>query len=134
MIVKNLLSALEGLSDLEQFKLDIHNEIDEYNKLKEKKGSSRPIYLWGYENLELKIVHCIKICELYLERKLNDKEIDYIISGLCLINFAYDFSFEKGEKLFDIIEKLADSEINGVLTEDKIKGIIKKLEILKLDE
>ncbi len=134
MIVRKLLETLEDSSNnFEDFKKEISEEIFKFKELKKKKGSSRPIYLSDYENLTLTKKHCIKLCTLYLSRLITSSEIDYIVSGLCLLNFREELIFEGGERLFDIIEELSDPDVNGELTKERVEFVLNQLEKLKKD-
>jgi hypothetical protein len=122
MTLSNIKKFLESNTDseLNNLKLSISEEVNNYIKQLKKGGASAPIYL--EEDIDLTIEHksLVRICQAYLSKKLTAFEVSYVVDALLMSERTIILNETTKEKL----ELLTDPEINGELSESEIIDIL----------
>jgi hypothetical protein len=118
---KDLIQYLNGQMDSSDFKIRIVDEVELFKKKLQIKGSSVPI-IYNGDNIETEIsyVHLKRLGEDFLNNKIDEYFISYIVDALSLSEYS---QFES-EELKDKFYALTDFEINGNLTKDIMSRIL----------
>ena len=113
--------VFSGEISTDVLRMEMQEEIGEYKAMANLKGSTMPVFV--NEDIEIKIgENDLKVlCLAFLNEKLTELEINYIVDALQLSNMV---SFES-EELFDRISYLTDPEINGHLTREIVLELMK---------
>ncbi len=120
MKLSNIKSVFLGNMSLDAFKSSMQDEMKEYILLKSKRRSSMPVYLIEDGALTIGEKELRVLCEAYLNKDLNEMELNYIADALLLSNKV---EFEEDE-IADRIGYLTDPEINGHLTDEIVLEIM----------
>ena len=121
MNINNLIEYLKN-KEQEEFLFSIKNEVLEYIISMKKKGSSSNVYVTGsFEGLTFSNNHLISLLLLYLDNKLLEWDLDYILNGIELCNIECE---EKAEQVINI---LASSEINMPINKEIVKTCLRYL-------
>jgi hypothetical protein len=116
MKISIIAKLLNNEIDVFKFKEIINNEILEYSNLLKKKGSSISIFLIEDDNILIKSRDFNFLCNLFLEDKLDNYEILYIMDALSL---SSNIQFEN-EKIRESVEEFGFTE-NGNLSKDSVR-------------
>jgi len=102
------------------FKNSIGNEVIEYKKQLQKKGSSVSININEDSYINIDAYNIIFLCQLFLNKEMSEYELSYLTDALLLSSSVY-FSNEETKNLFEL---LTDPEINGEFTTERITKLM----------
>lgn len=111
---------MEQKMKLEDFKKSIDKEITDYKRQLSKKGASSEVLLEADIDLYLNKAHISELCSNYLDDRLSEYELYYIIDALLL---SENVSFEN-ERLLDLTETMTDPSVNGAVTKSVAKEVL----------
>lgn len=122
---------LTELSDLfnkkigiEQFKLRIYSEVTKYKKGVKKKGGSGSIYLEeDINDFEIKKEDLIFLCSLFLEKKIDQWELNYIAEAIVFASYEKLF----GSEMQNALDSLTDPEYEMLVNDNFVKKIMEDL-------
>jgi hypothetical protein len=123
MKISFLHKFLTSFVSIGQFKSQINKEVEIYKLQLQKKGAS--IALFIEEDFEFVFTkdYILKLCDYYLSDELNCSELEYVVDCITITeNITY-----KNEELFDFLELMTDSKVNGEITKEKILNIKKSI-------
>ena len=124
MNLHSLASFLDGKTSAELISKEIDSEVENYRKGFAKKGSSLPIYVTGDDfNFSLKPEHIQLLCNSYSKGFFNEWHLSYISNALDLSSSFLPVN----ERVEEAIFKMADPEVNSLLTPEVIKQICETL-------
>lgn len=128
MYIDELINSIWQKSDYSE----LFQETDAWVKCKAKKGSSCPIYISGYREITIKAKNLTDIIRLYIEGKIRDCDLDYILSGLLILYHSDQLVFDSqteglSESFFDVLFDLTEPVINGEITKERAESAIDML-------
>jgi hypothetical protein len=91
------------------------------------KGRSMPVTLLEDSELLMKNEFVSKLCISCLNQELASLEVQYIADAILLSeNVAFPT-----KKLREILESLTDPAVNGLLIDERLRGVLTQLSLLR---
>jgi hypothetical protein len=123
MKLSDLRKFFESEASVDLFRKSIQNELRDYEKGSIQKGRSMPVTLVEDTELLMKNEFVSKLCLSCLNQELASLEVQYIADAILLSeNVAFPT-----KKLREISESLTDPAVNGLLTEERLRGVLTQL-------
>ncbi|MFT4015448.1 MAG: hypothetical protein QM668_00680 [Agriterribacter sp.] len=121
MKLSNIQKLLLGEMSIDNFTIEINEEVNIYKKSLLKKGASATIYL-EEDLIKVKIDRksINTICNFFIEGKIDNYQLNYMIEALLLsshVSFA-------NEKIRSLLEDLTDPEYGLKLDIEYVKNIV----------
>jgi len=120
MRITEINDFLKSVKPMSLFKNSIGNEVIEYKKQLQKKGSSVSININEDSYINIDAYNIIFLCQLFLNKEMSEYELSYLTDALLLSSSVY-FSNEETKNLFEL---LTDPEINGEFTTERITKLM----------
>lgn len=120
MRITEINDFLKSVTPMSLFKNSIANEVIEYKKQLQKKGSSVSIHIIEDSYINIDAYNIIFLCQLFLNKEMSEYELSYLTDALLLSSSVY-FSNEETKNLFEL---LTDPEINGEFTTERITKLM----------
>jgi hypothetical protein len=122
MKLSSLSNLLRKELSPEIFLSEFIPEFSDYENKLDIKGSSITLDVIEDEKIIISVSDIKKLCELFIENKLNNNHLCFIADALQLCDLV-DF---KEEEVSDYVDELTDPEINGVFTKERAIEIVEK--------
>lgn len=122
MKLSSLSKLLNEYISPEVFLGEFITEFSDYENKLDIKGSSITIDVIEDEEIVISFADIKKLCELFIQDKLNKNHLCFIADALQLCDLV---DFEE-EGVFDYVAELTDPEINGVFTKQRAIEIVEK--------
>lgn len=122
MKLSSLSKLLNEYISPEVFLGEFLTEFSDYESKLDIKGSSITIDVIEDEEIVISFADIKKLCELFIQGKLNKNHLCFIADALQLCDLV---DFEE-EGIFDYVAELTDPEINGVFTKQRAIEIVEK--------
>lgn len=116
MKLSSLYKFFIGEITITMFKNEIKKNVEVYDLKMQTRGSSILVTAKEDFNFMFKSKYLLKLCDCFLDNKLNYLELEYIADCISLSECV---SYES-DKLLDYLDIMTDSKINGEITKEKI--------------
>ena len=126
MKLSDLQRFFEGKTDARVLHSQILQEVQDYERLVNVKGSSTPVTVINDSEILVSPDAVSRLCKAFLESELTTADLMFIADGLLLANYSHDVAF-MGEELVDLVGELTDPEINGPITRKTVEDVLSRL-------
>lgn len=99
-------------------------ELKDYKKQQAKRGSFIHIKIIEDEAISITNDTIRRLCKYFLNEILSETEINFLVDNILASNANYD-----SNEVQELIEEFTDPEINGVLTPQYVKEILRRLNV-----
>jgi phospholipid N-methyltransferase len=121
MKLTDLINFFAGLISPSKFVGAISDEVDTYKKASEKIGSSMDVVFEDNGGiLEIGAPELSVLCKAFLTTELNQWDVCYICDALLMSEYV---NF-KNDGIRNAIEEMTDPDINGELTEARVRDVL----------
>ena len=125
MDLRNLKKFFLNKISVNEIVTEINSEVESFRIARVKGGASCPVH-GTHENFEFTIKEkdVTKLCEMYLQGKLNEWHLEYLCN---LLELSFSFSMAN-ERVADAVFELSSPEINGAIDRGTVNRIYDRLQ------
>ena len=128
MKLSDVKGFLNSSMDVNKFKTLISDEVALYHKQLLKDGTSASILFEEDDKMVLGPEHLLRLINEFVKGALDNIYIDYVANALIM---SYNAENENviiyNESIVNIMERLANQDIDGALTVEEARNILNKL-------
>lgn len=126
MHLSSLYKFLSGASGAPDLKQSLKTELKAYSETMQQAGGSVPIHVTEDFPFVLGPKELSLLMNSFLNLELTALELGYIVDA---IQLSDSVEFEN-EKVRDLLHQLTDPEINGPIIEEKVKAMLRELNVI----
>ena len=128
MKLSDVKGFLNSSMDVNKFKTLISDEVALYHKQLLKDGTSASILFEEDDKMVLGPEHLLRLINEFVKGALDNIYIDYVANALIMSYYAENENvIIYNESIVNIMERLANQDIDGALTVEEARNILNKL-------